>query len=242
MGTTITPIGFANGRGSSGGPLLLHPQSSSSCCSHHQYANNNTSYPIHVLFLQPIPGDPQEHFLNKLTSWIGQKLHTKGFHHTEIVIPDLDHHPPSSSFLSSSIYNGETVSLTSTKTFANPGYTVTTFNVTAKELAGIRHYLQESKRMQLGFDAPGMYLASLPFQLGPRSRRSTFCSKHVTAALKAGGIEAVQHLNENIVTPSKLYRVLQERIPSSRKVVGTVAFKQQSMVQNARLPLFSIGD
>lgn len=204
--------------------------------------SSSLSYPIHVLFLQPLPGDPQEYLLNRMTSFLGQKVHSRGFHHTEIVIPDVDCQSSASSFLSSSIYNGETVSLTSTKTFANPGYTVTTFTVTGKELAGIRQYLYESKRMQLRFDAMGMYLAVLPFQLGPRSSRSTFCSKHVTCALKAGGIEAVKDLNENIVTPSKLYRVLQERIPSSRKVAGSVAFKQQSMLQNARLPMFAIGE
>lgn len=228
---SVAPIGFA--RGSKGAQLTP---------LHNNYSNNNSSsgsHSVHVLFLQPVPGDPEEHFLNKMTSFIGQKVHSKGFHHTEIVIPDVEH---PASFLSSSIYNGETVSLTNTKTFANPGYTVTTFTVTGKELAGIRNYLQESKRMQLGFDSLGMYLAALPFQLGPRPSKSTFCSKHVVAALKAGGIEALQHTNENIVTPSKLYRILQERIPGSRKVAGSVAFKQNSMMQNGRLPVFSINE
>lgn len=230
---SIPPIGFASGGGSRNVQMMAVP------ASNHNNHSDSLSYPIHVLFLQPVQGDRQEHLLNRLTSFLGQKVHSRGFHHTEIVIPDVESHS-SSSFLSSSIYNGETVYLASTKTFANPGYTVTTFTVTGKELNGIRNYLQESKRMQLGFDAIGMYLAALPFQLGPRSERSTFCSKHVTCALKAGGIEAVQDLNENIVTPSKLYRVLQERIPSSRKLAGSVAFKQQSMLQNARLPVFSI--
>ena len=164
--------------------------------SHHQHEMRTAStssgrerFAIHVLFLQPLPNDPHEHFLNKLTSYLGTKLHKKGFHHTEIVIPDLE---APNNFLSSSIYNGETVTLTKTKTFANPGYTVMTFTVTGKELAGIREYLHESRRMQLSFDGMGMYLAALPFQLGFRGSRSTFCSKHVTMALKAGGIEAVE--------------------------------------------------
>lgn len=195
---------------------------------------------IHVLFLQPLPNDPHEHFLNRLTSFIGEKVHRKGFHHTEIVVPDLS--SAEGGFLSSSIYNGESVTLTKTKTFANPGYTVMTFAVTGRELNGIMQYLNESKRMQLSFDGLGMYLAALPIQLGFRGNRSTFCSKHVTMALKSGGIDAVKDLNENIVTPSKLYRVLYEQIPSDRKVAGTVAFKQQSMQQNARLPLFSISE
>lgn len=227
---SIAPIGFSGGGAAAAD---FH-------CIHNNNTNNNCeTHSIHVLFLQPTPGDAKEHLLNRLTSMLGEKVHSKGFHHAEIVIPDVEN---PCSFLSSSIYNGETVSLTKTKTFANPGYTVTTFTVSSKELACIRHYLHESKRMQLGFDGLGMYLAALPFQLGPRSSRRTFCSKHVTMALKAGGIGAVQHLNENIVTPSKLYKVLQEKIPSSRKVAGSVTFKQQSMVHNARLPMFSISE
>lgn len=220
---SVAPIGFS--KKSKGGAYELLGQPL--CQQQH---------PIHVLFLQPLPGDREEHLLNRLTSFVGRKVHQKGFHHTEIVIPDVEQE---GSFLSSSIYNGETVSLTRTKTFANPGYTVTTFTVNSHELAGIRHYLQESWRMQLGFDSVGMYLAALPFQIVPRSSRSTFCSKHVTRALKAGGLDAVKDLNENIVTPSKLYRVLQERVPSSRKVAGSVAFKQQALQRDAR-SLFSI--
>lgn len=205
-------------------------------------SSSGSRHAIHVLFLQPIPNDPQELFLNRLTSYIGEKVHRKGFHHTEIVVPDIQ---SGEGFLSSSIYNGESVTLTKTKTFSNPGYTVMTFLVTGAELQGIMHYLHESRRMQLSFDGLGMYLAALPVQLsfGGSRRRSTFCSKHVTMALKAGGIEAVQGLNENIVTPSKLYRVLYERIPSDRKVAGSVPYKQQSMQQSGRIhPLFSISE
>ena len=49
-------------------------------------------------------------------------------------------------------------------------------------------------------------------------------------------------LNENIVTPSKLYKVLHDKIPDDRKVAGSVAFKQQSMARSGRLPIFSISD
>ena len=204
--------------------------------------DNNSRHAIHVLFLQPLPNDPHEHFLNRLTSFIGEKVHKKGFHHTEIVVPDLQS-SSDGGFLSSSIYNGECVTLTKTKTFANPGYTVMTFNVTGSELKGIMNYLHESRRMQLSFDGLGMYLASLPVQIGFRRSGSTFCSKHVTMALKSGGIDAVMDLNENIVTPSKLYKVLHEKIPSDRKVAGTVPFKQQSMLHNGRImPIFSISE
>lgn len=194
---------------------------------------------MHVLFLQPLLHDPQEHFLNRLTSFVGEKVHKKGFHHVEIVVPDLDKNNATSSnnFLSSSIYNGETVTLTKTKTFANPAYTIMSFSVTGQELSKMLDYLHESKRQQLKFDQLGMFLAALPFQIGWRSQRSTFCSKHVTKALKAGGIQAVMDLNENIVTPSKLYKVLYHKIPAERKLAGSVQYKESSMLQHAQFSI-----
>jgi hypothetical protein len=110
------------------------------------------------------------------------------------------------------------------------GYTVFTFTVDGVELSKIADYLFESKRMQLQFDSVGMYLAALPFQINPfASQKTTFCSKHVTRALKAAGIEAVAGLNENIVTPSKLFRVLHDKLPKERLVVGSVLYKQQAL-------------
>lgn len=183
---------------------------------------------MHVLFLSA--DGPKDHILNRITSALGARVHkNRGFCHTEICIPDLQNPP---SYLSSSIYNGETVTLTRTKTFANPAYTVVTFTVSRAELVQISDYLHEAKRMQLKFDSMGMYLAALPFQLNPfaGSSRTTFCSKHVTLALKAAGIEAVTGLNENIVTPSKLYNVLKTKLDTNRLVAGTVDFKQQQLM------------
>lgn len=204
--------------------------------------NSRQRHTIHVLFLQPVPQDQDEHFLNRLTSYIGEKIHQKGFHHVEIVVPDPETcHLAKSGFLSSSIYNGENVTLTKTKTFANTAYTVMTFSVSGPELGRITEYLQESKRQQLSFDKLGMLLAVLPFQLGWRWRKTTFCSKHVTKALKAGIIEAVMDLNENIVTPSKLYKVLYTQIPADRKVAGSVQYKESSMQNNPNLQFSILG-
>lgn len=193
---------------------------------------------VHILFLKPVDHDPQEYFLNKLTSYIGERIHSKGFHHVEIVVPDTE---CMNGFLSSSIYNGETVTLTKTKTFANPAYTIMSFSVTGLELSRIMDYLHESKRQQLKFDQVGMFLAALPFQVGWRSQSSTFCSKHVTRALKAAGIEAVMDLNENIVTPSKLYKILYSNVPADRKVAGSVQYKEISMVNNANVQFSILG-
>ena len=82
-------------------------------------------------------------------------------------------------------------------------------------------------------------LLTIPFQVNPFvSSKSTFCSKHVTNALKAADIEAVRGLNENIVTPSKLYRVLRDRLLNERLVVGTVQHKQNALMEKGTL--FSI--
>ena len=62
-------------------------------------------------------------------------------------------------------------------------------------------------------------------------RQKTFCSKHVTTALQAGRIEAVDGINANVITPSKLYRLLNERIRKDRLVMGSVAYKQQALAE-----------
>ncbi len=75
---------------------------------------------VHVMFLTP--DTRSDYLLNRLTSMLGKRVHKQGFCHTEIVIPDMEHTTLGCpAYLSSSIYNGETVTLTKTKTFANPG-------------------------------------------------------------------------------------------------------------------------
>jgi hypothetical protein len=70
---------------------------------------NNT---VHVLFLRPTRSDP---FLNRLTSYMGRMTHGVEACHVELCMPHLG------GFLTSSIYNGETVNVTMSKTFSNPG-------------------------------------------------------------------------------------------------------------------------
>ena len=119
--------------------------------------------------------------------------------------------------------------------FVKTGYTVLTFTVDGKELSRMADYLHESSRMQLRFDSLGMYMAALPVPImsGPfSSPKKTFCSKHVTTALQAAGIEAVEGLNASIVTPSKLYRVLHEKLRRDRMVVGSVQYKQRALAES----------
>lgn len=84
---------------------------------------------IHVMFLC---SQKDDHLLNRLTSMLGQRVHKQGFCHVEICIPDVESstYMPGrehASYLSSSIYNGETVTLNKTKTFANPGAVIACF-------------------------------------------------------------------------------------------------------------------
>jgi hypothetical protein len=124
---TIPPIDIASnsrhGHGEDGqttpSSCSKQPQSSSVYFQPINPLQRAQRHNVHVLFLADQRGD---HFLNRLTSILGQRMHKQGFCHTEIVIPDLETSTLACpSYLSSSIYNGETVTLTKTKTFANPG-------------------------------------------------------------------------------------------------------------------------
>ena len=68
-----------------------------------------------------------------------------------------------------------------------------------------------------------MYAAFLPIQLVYTD--STFCSKHVTCALQAANITAVEGLNPALMTPSMLYRKLKHaailQIVPSRMIFPT---------------------
>lgn len=67
---------------------------------------------VHVLFLNAVENDQ---FVNRLTHTIGAYSHGIGACHVEISIPDP------TGYITSSIYNGECVHMTTKKTFSNPG-------------------------------------------------------------------------------------------------------------------------
>lgn len=200
-----------------------------------------------MLFLEP--DHRSDHWLNRLSASIGRRLHGRGFCHVELSMPSLDRSRVGQhgGYVSTSIYNGETVRVVSTKTFANPGYVVHTLSVGRDQLQRITDFAHESQRRGVGFDALGMYLATLPFQLKPASQRHTFCSRYVVEALQdAGGIPGVEGLNASTTSPSKLYRSLaQATAPGGEQqqqqfssqggprqvpgVVGTVSFKLEQL-------------
>lgn len=180
---------------------------------------------VSVLFLESKSDDA---WMNRATAKFGGLLHGKpGFCHVELCIPD-----GRQGYLSSSIYQNESVSLTASKTFANPGYVIRSFAVSADELRAIRSFVESSHASCVRFDGWGMMMASLPWHPYGRPQDRTFCSRYVTEALQAANIASVQKLNSATVTPTKLHKVLQAEI-DARGVVGSVKHKQAAMENKA---------
>jgi len=187
-----------------------------------------TSQAVHILFLQP---DRQDHWLNRLTGFVGKLIHGRGACHVEICIPD------GNQYLNCSIYNGERVVLNTTKTFANPGYVVHTISLGSDQIARIKAYVAACHAQGLKFDSMGMYLAMSPINL-PRNSKGTFCSRLVCEALQKGGVQAVQHLDARVVSPSKLWKILRA-VPHA---CGSVRYKEMQLVQKGSMevkPLLS---
>lgn len=197
----------------------------------------NLEYPIQILFRQASNDDP---FLNQLTAYVGESMHGKGFCHTELCIPSLS--PGNNingvmgdgNYISSSIYNGETVTLDHVKTFANPGYVVHTILVDSAQLNMINDFIHDNHERKVSFDQMGMYLATFPMQLNKNTNTKTFCSKYVTQALQRADVKSVSKLNPNIVTPSKLYKVL-STATEDRIVAGSVDYKQRELMSTMRV-------
>lgn len=179
---------------------------------------------ISILFLKPLRRE--EVLANRVAAWFGWLVHGNNFHHAELCIPYRGGQ------MSSSVYQGETVSLTQVKSFANPGYIVHSMTVTNDELVKLTQFMVESHQQKVRFDACGMYLALLPFHICRSSKGKTFCSKYVTDALQHAGILDVQGVNSSIVTPARLYQLLQVD-PEKRMVVGSVAYKQDCLTTHA---------
>lgn len=217
---------------------------------HHQTLETAKEYPIHVLFLEPLPSDcvegnrgaREEPWLNRATAALGGRVHGRGFCHVEICIPDLQPADRGGGmlgyrYMSSSIYNGETVSVVATKTFSNPGYLVHTLSVTGAQLRRISDFIHDCKRREVCFDSVGMYLSMLPVQVWYGGESRTFCSKYVTQALQAaGGVVQVEGLNPNIVSPSKLYRALVENPfqPRSQRKAEEILFSDPDPITRHR--------
>jgi hypothetical protein len=188
--------------------------------------------PVHILFLRPSCNDP---FINRLTAYVGGAMHGVGACHVEICMPHAD------GFMTSSIYNGETVNITTSKSFSNPGYDVHTLMVNDRQLQEMKQAVVSRKNRKDPFDGLGMYLAVLPIPIPRLNRRSnaTFCSKYITEVLQAGSVGTVMKLNPEITTPSRLLRCL---TPVTKGLMGTLPTKLRSFEQSATFRYSSITD
>lgn len=178
---------------------------------------------IHILLLRP---GAQDYWLNRMTAAIGGAVHgNQGYCHAELCVPH-----PRGGYISSSIFNGETVTMNHTKTFANPNYVVFSLSISRNQLQTILKHIETTHTARVGFDSYGMYLAALPVHLSltGASPSRTFCSRYVVETLQAAGVEVVKGLNASITSPSKLFRVLQSN--QDGVVTGTVKYKEMQMM------------
>jgi hypothetical protein len=180
---------------------------------------------IHLLFLEPINND---HIVNSSTAFVGRSLHGKGFCHVEICVPHTD--GAGNSYLSTSIYNGECVSVTKSKTFANPGYSVLSIGVNDVQVSRIKERIQNEFNNHVSFDSVGMFMAALPIQILPTRKKRTFCSKYITDILQCADVACVRGINANITTPSRLYKIINSSLDGS-SLLGTVDYKRNTLLR-----------
>lgn len=196
---------------------------------------------LRILFLQDDDRRREDaHPINWLVAKVGGIVHGRDtrFHHVELVFKDEQDRDNSTS-----IYQGGPVFCSSEKTFANPCYKVISITVSKQELQAVRAFVDGHVKNQTPFSAGQMYLAMLPVRLWPRAWTcaGTFCSRYVTEALQAAHVGSVQGLDAGLVSPSKLFRVVND-CPKG-KVAGSVRFKEWNLSQNARLvPLLQHGE
>jgi hypothetical protein len=175
---------------------------------------------VYVLFLNSRNDD---HPLNKITSFLGEKIHGRGFSHVEFGYRN----PVTKAFVSTSIYNGDdNISKSNVKTFANPDYVVCTIPVGRAQHNSMTAFIDKCHASRIPFSRLSMCQAILPFQLLSSNKHGTCCSKYVTEILQAGKITCSMKINANITSPSKLFKIIHLNIPQT---MGTVPYKSSIM-------------
>jgi len=160
-----------------------------------------TKRKINCLFYYPHEDD---HIMNKLVAKI------KGpYCHTELAFEDG---------MATSIMTGQEVFLCR-KNYSNPNYKILTCIVTDTQYKKIREFCEKQTEKKTKFSMISMLLSSLPFQIAIKNERYTFCSRYVTEALQAGGVENTKNLNSMITTPTSLFNALDS---DSTRVFDTV--------------------
>jgi hypothetical protein len=179
--------------------------------------NHSQRYIITAAFLK---NDPAERapLMNSMTSILAQiSLGNEAKHafmHTECLFHEGD------TQYSSSLYNGESVCMTEFKQFNNPNYTFMSTSISPEQNQKVVQFCKNAVKEGHRFNQASMFKSLLPFSIAAPAYGDTFCSKYVTEAMQAAGIPAVQGLNADITTPSKLYNVLLQS--KSFQVASTV--------------------
>jgi hypothetical protein len=188
-------------------------------------------YIITAAFLK---NDPTERapLMNSMTSILAQiSLGNEAKHafmHTECLF-----HEGNTQY-SSSLYNGEPVGITEFKEFKNPNYTFVSASISPEQNQKVVQFCKNAVREGHRFHQASMFKSLLPFSIATPMHGDTFCSKYVTEVMQAAGIPAVQGLNADITTPTKLYNVLLQS--KSFQVASTVASRHR-MITAEESPL-----
>ena len=156
---------------------------------------------LNCMFYKPTARDP---LVNRVVA------HFNGpFSHVELSFEDGT---------ASSVMHGETVFFHN-KNYSNPNYTVVTLAVSAAAYDRVQAFCRAAAQRKVGFCKASMFLSALPVQLMPARADATFCSRLVTEALQAGGVDLVTHFNPMLVTPTMLHDAVAR---DETKVLGTV--------------------
>jgi len=169
---------------------------------------------IYLLFYRPTSNDP---FLNKLVAFFDGP-----YCHVEMAFPEkYGEEPWEKEIWGSSIFQGETV-FYKPKTYKREGYKSFAIEVSISQLYKIRSFCKHQMILKIPFCIKSMYAAYFPIHIF-KDDSVTFCSKHVTNALQFGGIDIVSDLNPSLMTPSRLYKILNAKTP----IVQAVPSKMQ---------------
>ena len=117
------------------------------------------------------------------------------------------------------------------RSFANPEYRLVSLNVSSDQYSKAYNFCTDAVKHDIAFNEIGIYTAYMQpcpmFYTGSsRDEGITFCSKIVTEALQAAGINEVDDLTPCTTTPSTLYTALNY---SERKIGHSLSYKREQL-------------
>jgi len=161
---------------------------------------------INCLFYYPHEDD---HIMNRLVAAFNGP-----YCHTELAFEDG---------MATSVLTGQEVFFCK-KNYSNPNYKILTCSVTTGQYEKIRNFCENVAQKKTKFSMTSMLLSALPFQIARRDENNTFCSRYVTEALQAGGVENTKKLNPMITTPTSLFKALDS---DATRMIDTVPARLQ---------------